>query len=335
MRLVVTIPAYNEEETIADVIREIPRSIPGVDDVRVLVINDGSVDRTGDVAREAGADEILLHPGNKGLAKTFQDGIEHALAMGADIIVNTDADNHYNQSRIPELIAPILERRADIVIGGREVEKLEGMKAANRHGNKLGSWFVSRIIGRKDTLDVSTGFRAYNREAALRMHVYSRHTYTHETIIQALDQQMTVVEVPIQARPVKRKSRLIQSLPTHIIRSLVVIFRVFTLYKPLRVMSILGGLIFAVGLAFVIRFLWFYFFTANGGVGHIQSLILASALILLGFQVFIIGLLASAIGWNRKLLEEILYRIKKEQTADESTVRHEKTSAPRGGNGAV
>ncbi|MFA6512064.1 MAG: glycosyltransferase family 2 protein [Patescibacteria group bacterium] len=335
MRLVVTIPAYNEEATIAGVIREIPRTIPGITDVRVLVMNDGSKDRTSDVAREAGADEILMHAGNKGLAKTFQDGIECALAMGADIVVNTDADNHYDQSRIPELIAPILEGRADVVVGGREVDKLEDMKTVNRQGNKLGSWLVSRIIGRKDTLDVSTGFRAYNREAALHMHVFSRHTYTHETIIQALDQQLTVVEVPIKARPVARKSRLIKSLPSHIVRSLIVIFRIFTLYKPLRVMTIIGGIIFACGLAFIVRFFWFYFFAANGGEGHIQSLILASALIILGFQIFIIGLLASAIGWNRKLLEEILYRIKKEQTEHESPVYHEKTSSDRGGDGAV
>lgn len=335
MRLVITIPAFNEEATLAEVIREIPRSIPGVDDVRVLVINDGSKDRTAKVARDAGADEVLSHAGNKGLAKTFQDGIERALEMGADIIVNTDADNHYDQSRIGELIQPILDHKAEVVIGGRVVNKLEGMKTMNRQGNKLGSWFVSRILGRKETLDVSSGFRAYSREAALHIHVYSRHTYTHETIIQAFDQQLTVAEVPITARKVARKSRLIKSIPSHIVRSLVVIFRVFTLYKPLRVMTIIGSIIFAIGTIFILRFLYFYFFSESGGEGHIQSLILASALIILGFQVFIIGLLASAIGWNRKLLEEILYRIKREQNDDTRPLRNKKTSPDDRRDGAL
>jgi glycosyltransferase involved in cell wall biosynthesis len=312
MKLVVTIPAYNEAPTIAGVIAEIPRSIDGITDVIVQVIDDGSRDGTADVARAAGADVVISHIGNKGLAKTFQDGIEHALLLGADIIVNTDADNHYNQSRIPDLIRPVVERRADVVIGGRVVSELEHMPSANRYLNQLGSKVVSRLLGLDETLDVSTGFRAYSREAALKLHVFSRHTYTHETLIQSIDQQLTVVEVPIPARKVERKSRLIESIPSHIVRSLVVIFRVFTLYKPLRVMTIIGGVIFSIGAAFVARFLYFYFFTANAGQGHVQSLILAGVLLILGFMVFIIGLLASAIGWNRKLLEELLYRAKKE-----------------------
>lgn len=312
MKLVVNIPAYNEEATIAEVIEEIPRSIEGVSEVIVQVVDDGSHDRTAEVARAAGADVIVSHAGNKGLAKTFQDGIEHALLLGADIVVNTDADNHYNQARIPDLIRPILENEADVVIGGRVVKELKYMPPVNRYLNQLGSKVVSRLLGRGDTLDVSTGFRAYSREAALKLHVFSRHTYTHETLIQSLDQQLTVVEVPIVARRVERKSKLIDSIPSHIVRSLVVIFRVFTLYKPLRVMTIIGGCVFGVGAAFVLRFLYFYFFTANAGQGHVQSLVLASALLILGFMVFIIGLLASAIGWNRKLLEELLYRAKKE-----------------------
>ncbi|MFH0952032.1 MAG: glycosyltransferase family 2 protein [Patescibacteria group bacterium] len=312
MKLVVTIPAYNEEATIAEVIKEIPRNIPGIEQVMVLVIDDGSADNTAAVAKSAGADEILSHCANKGLAKTFQDGIERALGLSADIIVNTDADNHYNQSRIPDLIRPILDKQAEVVIGGREIKELKEMKPANRYLNRLGSRFVSRLLGRQDVLDVSTGFRAYSREAALKLHVFSRHTYTHETLIQTIDQQMQVVEVPIPARKVERKSRLIKSIPSHLVRSLIVIFRVFTLYKPLRVMSIIGGLVFAVGTIFVLRFLYLFFFTLRGGEGHIQSLILAGVLLIVGFQVFVIGLIASAIGWNRKLLEEILYRIKKE-----------------------
>jgi hypothetical protein len=190
------------------------------------------------------------------------------------------------------------------------------------------------MLGRKDVLDVSTGFRAYSREAALKMHVYSKHTYTHETLIQSLDKQLTVVEVTIPARKVERKSRLIKSIPSHLVRSLVVIFRIFTLYKPLRVMSIIGGIIFGIGSLFILRFLYYYFFTARGGEGHIQSLIIAGALIILGFLIFVIGLLASAIGWNRRLLEELLYRAKKDKLDNENTIPKQKVP-PRSGRDAA
>lgn len=313
MKLAITIPAFNEEQTIGDVIKEIPRGIPGIDVVEVIVVNDGSRDKTVDVAHTAGADIILSHAANKGLAETFRDAIDTALARGADIIVNTDADNHYDQSRIPDLVKPIVEGKADIVIGGRVVGKLEHMPWPNKYGNLLGSAIVSRLAQLPNTVDVSTGFRAYTREAALRMHVFSRHTYTHETIIQAADQGMIIVEVPIPARPVERQSRLIKSVPRHIVRSLIVILRIFTLYKPLRAFGILGMVFAGTGLAVVLRFLYLFFFTAGYGSGHIQSLILASALLIVGFQVILFGVLGSAIGWNRKILEEILYRMKKDK----------------------
>ncbi len=312
MKIIVTIPAFNEAANITEVITEIPRRINGVDKVEVLVIDDGSTDRTVELAKQAGADYVLLNGVNKGLAYTFQRLIEEALQRGADIVVNTDGDNHYNQSRISELVAPILEKRADIVIGDREVKKLEHMPAANKYFNLIGSYCVSRMIGLKKTLDVSTGFRAYNREAAMRISIFSKHTYTHETLIQALDHNLAIAQVPIRARKVTRKSRLISNIPKHLVKSLIVIFRVFTIYKPLRVLSTLGLCVFLPGFILVLRFLYFYFFTARGGEGHIQSLIIAAIFILLGFQIFILGLIASAIGWNRKMSEEILYRIKKE-----------------------
>jgi len=311
MKLVITIPAFNEEPTIGGVIREIPRQISGIDVVEVLVLDDGSRDRTIEVAKAAGADVVISHPANKGLSATFQDAMNAALARGADIVVNTDADNHYDQSRIGELVRPILEGRADVVIGGRVVEQLEHMPWANKYGNLLGSRLVSRLAGLDTTVDASTGFRAYTREAVLRMHVFSQHTYTHETLIQAVDQGMTIVQVPIKARAVSRKSRLIKSVPKHIARSLVVIVRIFTLYKPLRVFGTIGTIFVTVGLIAVGRFLYFYWFTPTHGAGHIQSLVLASALLIVGFQIFLIGLLASAVGWNRKILEEILYRNRK------------------------
>lgn len=313
MKLIVTIPAYNEEENIAKVIKEIPRSMEGISEVKILVLDDGSCDQTIQKAKEAGAEYIISHGGNKGLAKTFQDAVNAALEQGADIIVNTDGDNHYDQSKIPELIKPILQNKADIVIGDREVKKLEYMPKANKYFNLLGSYFVSRLIGLKNTLDVSSGFRAYSREAAMRISILSHHTYTHETLVQALDQNFIVASVPIRARQVTRKSRLISSVPKHLVRSLIVIFRIFTVYKPLRVLSLTGLIIASPGVILVLRFLCFYFFTEEAGRGHIQSLIIAAILILIGFQIMVLALIASAIGWNRKIMEENLYYLKKER----------------------
>lgn len=311
MRLIVTIPAYNEEENLEAVIKEIPRVIEGVTDVKVLVLDDGSGDRTVEIAKSSGADYVISHKQNKGLAATFQDAMAAALDRGADIVVNTDGDNHYNQSRIADLIRPILDQKADIVIGDREIRKLEYMPAANKYLNLIGSYCVSRLIGLKQTLDVSSGFRAYTREAVMRISILSRHTYTHETLIQAVDHNMIVTSVPIKARKVTRKSRLIKSIPTHLARSVFVILRVFTVYKPLRVLSSIGLIVFLPGFFLVLRFLYYYFFTTRGGEGHIQSLIISAILILVGIQIFVLGLIASAIGWNRKTLEEILYRSKK------------------------
>ncbi|HID16012.1 MAG TPA: glycosyltransferase family 2 protein, partial [Candidatus Atribacteria bacterium] len=287
MKLIVTIPAYNEEATIASVIKEIPRQIKGIDKVEVLVCNDGSEDRTVEVAKQAGADYIISQKQNKGLAETFKLAIEKALEKGADIIVNTDADNHYNQSRIPDLIKPILENKADIVIGGREVNKLNHMPFLNKYGNILGSKFVCRLAN-LPKLDVSSGFRAYSREAALRMNILSPHTYTHESLIQAHDHRLIIKEDPIPARKVKRKSRLIKSIPKHILKSLAVIFRVFTLYKPMRVFLVIGGIVFLAGLYPFIRFLYFYF--QGQGSGHIQSLIAGMVLLLIGFNTFVLAL---------------------------------------------
>lgn len=308
MKLVVTIPAYNEENTIAEVIHEIPRQIFGIDKIEVLVLNDGSTDNTVNVAKNAGADYVISNPKNKGLAFTFQRALDEALARRADIIVNTDADNHYNQTKIPELIQPILEKKADLVIGDRQIGKSKEMKALNKYGNLLGSFFVCKFVN-LSKLDVSSGFRAYSRETALKLNVLSSHTYTHETLIQAKDKNLTIASVPIPARKVLRESRLIKSIPRHITKSLWVVFRIFTLYKPMRVFSAFGGLIFITGLIPIIRFLYFYF--TIGGQGHIQSLIIGAILCLIGFNTIVMAFLASAIGWNRKLIEEVLYQIKK------------------------
>lgn len=308
MKLIVTIPAYNEEQTIAQVIREIPRQISGIEKVEVLVVNDGSTDNTVSVAKSAGADYVISNPKNKGLAFTFQRALDEAIMHKADIIVNTDADNHYDQTKIPDLIKPILEKKADLVIGDRQIGKSKEMKTLNKYGNLLGSFFVCKFVN-LPKLDVSSGFRAYSRETALKLNVLSSHTYTHETLIQAKDKNLTIVSIPIPARKVSRKSKLIKSIPRHITKSLWIIFRIFTLYKPMRVFSALGGLIFIIGLIPIIRFLYFYFTT--GGQGHIQSLIIGAILCLIGFNTIIMAFLASAIGWNRKLIEEVLYQTKK------------------------
>lgn len=310
MKLIVTIPALNEEENIGAVIREIPRQIEGIEKVEVLVLNDGSSDRTVEVARQAGADHIISHGQSKGLAKTFADALDEALARGADIIVNTDADNHYNQSRISDLVKPILEKKADIVVANRCINELKAMPFWNRYLNLVGSFITCKIAG-LPKIDVSSGFRAYSREAALRLQVYAKHTYCHSTLVQAADQNLVISEVLIRARKVTRKSRLIKGIPSHLARATSTILRNIILFKPLRFFGMLGGLIFLVGFAFVVRFLYYYFVT--DGRGHIQSLILAGVLMIIGFQVGILGLIASAIGWSRKMQEEILYRLKKEQ----------------------
>ncbi len=310
MKLVVTIPAYNEDENIVDVIKEIPRDIPGIDKVEVLVLDDGSTDKTVELSKNAGADYIISHRKNKGLAQTFRDALNAAVERGADLIVNTDGDNHYDQSKIPELIKPVLNKEADLVIGDRVVEDLKDMPMLNRLGNRIGSFITCRLAG-LPRLDVSTGFRAYSREAALKIYVYSEHTYTHSTLMSAADHKLKISSIPIKARKVTRSSRLIPSIPHFIINAGATIMRNIILFKPLRVFSVLGLIIFIPGLILVIRFLYYYF-SGDGG-GHIQSLIIASVLMLIGFQVVIMGLIASAIGWNRKILEEILYRTKKKE----------------------
>lgn len=307
MKLIVTIPAFNEEGTIAEVIKEIPREIPGISEVKVLVFNDGSQDRTVEVAREAGADYVFSNKRNKGLAETFRYCLEEAVRLGADVIVNTDADNHYNQSRIGELVKPIANNEADIVIGSRKVEELEDMPFLNKYLNQIGSWGMTKWAG-MPKYDVSTGFRAYTREAALKIGIYSHHTYTHTTLLSAEDLKLITVEVPIRARKVTRPSRLIKSIPSHMMKAGVGIVRNIVLFRPLRFFGLLGTVIVVLGILAVIRFLWFYF--TGDGNGHIQSLILAGSLMIIGFQTVVMGLLGSSIGWHRKVSEDILYRLK-------------------------
>ena len=306
MKVIVTIPAYNEEEDIAAVIREIPRHMPGVSSLEVLVLDDGSRDRTVEVALAAGADYVLSNGLNRGLAYTFQRAINEALARGADIVVNTDADNHYDQTRIPDLIAPLLNHEADIVVGSRVLDRLN-MRWANKQGNRVANFVMQRML-HIPGVDVSSGYRAYSREAALSLNVLSGHTYTHETLFNALDKRLRIVSLPLEARHVERPSRLIRGLARHVWCAGLVIVQSILRYRPLQAYGTLGLLFALAGTVPFIRFL--YYVTQGDGQGHLQSLIAGSVLLFLGVQFIVFGMLAKAISWNRRLLEEVLYRLK-------------------------
>ncbi|HNT30617.1 MAG TPA: glycosyltransferase family 2 protein [bacterium] len=303
MKLVVMIPAYDEQENIAEVIKSIPRTYKGIDQVEILVIDDGSDDETSQRAEAAGADAVIRHKMNLGLAYAFATGLRKALEMGADIIVNTDADNQYDQNEIQGLIDPILQGEADIVNTDRQVKTLEHMPFGNKYGNILGTWVVNRLIS-QDIKDASSGFRAYSRYAAENLHVLSNHTYTHETLIQADMKHIKIVTLPCTFRQTKRKSkksRLIGSIFGHIKKSGSTIVRTYVVYRPLKTFFYLAILFFTPGFILGLRYLYFYLQGTSGG--HIQSLILASMLMSMGVQIALIGLVADTISALRKIVE--------------------------------
>lgn len=308
MKLIVTIPCYNEQENLETVIKEIPRTVPGIDKVEVMIIDDGSKDRTIEIAKQAGADYIIRNKTNKGLARTFQRALWEAVVHGADIIVNTDGDNHYDQSKIPELIEPILKQQADITIGSRK-----NLHTKNKQLNKIGSYIMTKWAG-LPKYDVSTGYRAYTKEAALKIGVYSTHTYVHTTLLSAQDLGLTMMEIPIADRVVDRPSRLIKNVPSHIWHAGWNIIRNIVIFRPLRFFGLIGILVTVLGLLPVVRFVYFYII--GEGNGHLQSLILGTMLVLLGYINLVLGLLGSAIGWHRKVSEDMLYRIKKLELKD-------------------
>ncbi len=308
MKLVIQIPCFNEEQVLAATIADLPRKVDGFDNVEVVVIDDGSTDRTAEVARAAGADLVVRSPVNQGLARAFSTGLDVALKRGADVIVNTDADNQYPGGAIARLTAPILTGRADIVIGNRRPHRLAHFSAGKRLLQWIGSWIVRGLSG-TSVPDATSGFRAFSREAALRMNVVSDFTYTLETIIQAGNKQLSVTHVDVDVNPDTRPSRLFGGVTSYVRRSIGTIIRIYALYNPLKVFTLIGGTLLAGGVVIGLRFTYYYF--TSGGAGHIQSLILAAVLLIVGFQTILIGMVADLIGASRRMLEDALLRIRR------------------------
>ncbi len=310
MKLVIQIPCLNEEESLPGTLAHLPREVPGVDVVEWLVIDDGSTDRTGEVARAHGVDHVLRFTGRRGLARAFQAGLDEAVRLGADVIVNTDADGQYKGEDIPRLVQPILEGRADIVIGNRNIENIRQFSWIKKRLQRLGSWVVRQLSG-TDVADATTGFRAYSREAALRLNIISGYTYTIESLIQAEHNNLVIANITIETNEVHRPSRLFRSIPEYIKRSIITIVRVYAMFNPLRFFTTLGG--GALFIAFLIgcRFLFYYLLGVGGG--KVQSLLLAVGLGVIGFLLMVVGLVADLIAANRRLIEETLLRLKRER----------------------
>jgi glycosyltransferase involved in cell wall biosynthesis len=306
MKLIIQIPCLNEAETLAVALADLPREVPGFDKVEWLVVDDGSDDATAEVARAHGVDHVIRHPVNRGLAAAFMTGLETCLRLGADVIVNTDADNQYCSADIPKLTQPVLDHAADIVIGARPIDSTAHFPWIKKKLQKLGSWAV-RMASKTDIADAPSGFRAIAREAAMRLNVFNQYTYTLETIIQAGQSNLRVISVPIRTNPDLRPSRLVRSIPSYVRRSLMTILRVFVTYRPLALFVFIGTLFLVAGVAIGARFL-FAFLSGNGG-GHVQSLILASLCITIGTLLYMMGLVGDLVATNRKLLERVDVRL--------------------------
>ncbi|ADE13571.1 glycosyl transferase family 2 [Nitrosococcus halophilus Nc 4] len=308
MKLIVQIPCYNEEQTLPETIADIPREIAGVDVVEILVIDDGSSDRTAAVAESLGVDHILHNNHNIGLARTFRRGIDAALKAGADIIVNTDGDNQYVGQDIPKLIQPILEGRADMVVGDRETAKIDHFSIGKKFLQWLGSAVVRRLAGIY-VPDAVSGFRAFSRETAIRLNIVTSFSYTIESIIQAGKRQMVVTSVPVRTNPKNRESRLFQSIPAFVQNSMWTMLRTYAMYQPLRAFFFIGTVLSVLGAIPIVRFLYFYLIGQSEG--HIQSLVLGGVFLMMGFLAYLVGLVAELISINRQLLEMTLERVRR------------------------
>ena len=308
MKLIIQVPCYNEAETLEVALNDLPKHIDGIDEIEYLIINDGSKDNTVEVAKKWGVNYVVNFRRNKGLAKGFMAGLDACLRNGADIIVNTDADNQYNGDDIEKLVRPILEGKTDIVIGERPIDQTEHFSPLKKKLQHFGSWVV-RKASKSDIPDAPSGFRAYSRDAAMRLNVVNEYTYTLETIVQAGRTKIAQTSVPIRTNGELRPSRLFSSMFGYVKKSMLTILRAFMMYKPLQFFSTIGGVGFIAGLAVGIRFI--VYMCMGQGNGHVQSLILAGLLITLGVLIFVIGLQADLIAANRKILEDIQYHVRK------------------------
>lgn len=310
MKLIIQIPCFNEEETLAETVRDLPREVSGFDIVEYLVIDDGSADDTSRVAREAGVHHVVRYPNNQGLAHAFQTGLDASLRFGADVIVNTDADNQYPGRYISELVAPVVDRHADIAVGNRQTDTIEHFSPIKRFLQKFGTLTVRRLSG-TEIADAPSGFRAYSREAALRLNVLTRFSYTLETLIQAGNMGLKVVNVPITTNAPTRPSRLAKSVPTFVSRQLATILRLYAFYAPLKTFSLLSLPFLIVGSGAWVRFLYFAF-TEQSGVGrHVQSLTIGSGVLVMGVLILLFGLHADISNKHRQLTQIVLYRLRK------------------------
>ncbi len=308
MKLIVQIPCYNEADTLAGVVDDIPRQIEGIDEVEILVIDDGSTDGTAEIARQLGVDHIISNVGNIGLARTFERGLNAALAAGADIIVNTDGDNQYRGTSIPALINPILEGRADVVVGDRNTSASTEFSWLKKRLQRAGTHVVRRLSG-LDVNDAVSGFRAYSRKAAMQTNVLSSFSYTTETLIQAGRRGQKIVSVAVETNPSTRPSRLAKSMLGFVARQVFTIVRAYIMYRPLRAIGLLAAVMMLIGTLPILRFLWFYF--SGDGDGHVQSLVLGSMFFILGYLTLMIAILADIIASNRRLIEMTLERVRK------------------------
>jgi glycosyltransferase involved in cell wall biosynthesis len=306
MKLIIQIPCYNEAETLPLTLSALPRSVAGFDSVEWLIIDDGSIDDTVRVAKETGADYIVRHTRNQGLSRAFMTGIRECVRLGADVIVNTDADNQYDARDIPSLVRPILDGSADMVVGARPIDNISHFSPTKKILQKIGSWVV-RTVSRTDIPDAASGFRAIRKDAARELSVFNDYTYTLETLIQAGQKNMAVTSVPVRVNQQSRPSRLIKSIPDYLMRSFITIIRIFIIYQPFLFFSLIGAVLFGAGFLLGLRYLYFFFI--GMGSGHVQSLILASVLLGMGFQTFLIAFMADLLASNRKILEEIRYHL--------------------------
>ena len=310
MKLIIQIPCYNEEQTLPVTLQELPTHIEGIDEIEVLIVDDGSIDHTLEAAQKHGVHHIVRLTSNQGLARAFAAGLDTSLKLGADIIVNTDADNQYCGGDIPSLVQPILERKADIVVGDRQTDSIEHFSYLKRKLQKVGTRVI-RKISQTEVRDATSGFRAYSRDAALKIHVFSDFTYTLDTIIQAGKKNLIISSVPIRTNEPLRESRLFNSIWTYLRKAVVIIIRIFSIYRPFRAFSLIGALFLIASITLGLRYVYHIFIQHEAQRTYLQSVVLSGALLVVGVLIIVIGFIAYLISVNREISEDILTRVKR------------------------